>query len=121
MSVFDRIADWFGDVMERRAVINKFNMQSKHAWDEGFPFMLKAETTRGDYSNRHNFSRRKSGFRISAMTGGNMNKEKCSMVAMVILSNQTLVRQLMRLGYDTLEVYGGDTGYSAPLAQLLIS
>ena len=83
--------------------------------------MLKAETTRGDYSNRHNFSRRHSGFRISAMTGGNMNKEKCSMVAMVILSNQTLVRQLMRLGYDTLEVYGGDTGYSAPLAQLLIS
>ncbi len=50
-----------------------------------------------------------------------MDRDKCTMVAMVILSNQSLVRQLIRSGFDTLEVYGGDVGFAAPLKELLIS
>jgi hypothetical protein len=121
MGLFDRIANWFGDIIERKAIVQRFNKQSNQAWDEGFPFMLRAEITKGDSRNSHTFSRWNSGFRIKALTGGDMDRDKCTMVAMVILSNQSLVRQLIRSGFDTLEVYGGDVGFAAPLKELLIS
>lgn len=50
-----------------------------------------------------------------------MDRERCSMVAMIILSNQTLVRRLIRCGFDTIEIYGdGGDGYTAALRQLLL-
>lgn len=122
MAIFDRLVDWFGDAMERRQIVNDFNVSSRRAWDDGFPFMLKAQITRGDSQNKHQFSKwLASGFRIKTTGGQSMDRERCSMVAMIILSNQTLVRRLIRCGFDTIEIYGdGGDGYTAALRQLLL-
>lgn len=121
MALFDRLVDWFGDAIERRHIVKDFNASSTKAWDDGFPFMLKAQVTLGDSVNKHQFSKWKSGFRILTTGGQTMDREKCSMVAMIILSNQSLVRKLIRCGFDTIEIYGDDgQGYSAALRQLLL-
>ena len=121
MAIFDRLVDWFGDAMERRDIVRDFNSSSRKVRDEGFPFMLKAQITMGDSANKHQFSKWQSGFRILTTGGQTMDREKCSMVAMIILSNQALVRKLIRCGFDTIEIYGdGGQGYSAGLRQLLL-
>jgi hypothetical protein len=122
MGLWTNIVDWFGVTTERNSILRNFNKNACTAWDTGFPFYLKAISTKGDSSNKHTFSKWYSGFRIKATGNCIMNREACSSIALIILSNQTLVRQLIRCGYDTLEIHGeSGNAYSAPLKELLLN
>jgi len=122
MSVWNKIVNWFGDSIERGRIVKEFNIHAASAWDNGrSPHCLRAEVTSGDSNNKHSFSKWKSGFRIKATGDTQMNRSTCSVIALVILSNQLLVRRLIRCGFDTLEIYGDSgNGYSTPLKELLI-
>ena len=101
------ILDWFYDMRERRALILGFNSASKHAFVSGTaPTLLEAKITVGDSRFRHDFSKfLGSGFRVKAMSGRELSKNEMIEIGEVILSNEILVRQLISLGWDTLEVH----------------
>ena len=49
-------------------------------------------------------------FRIKAMSGRALSRDEMITIGNVILSNSVLIRQLVALGWDTLEVHD-DTGF----------
>ena len=120
--MWDNIIQWFENSIERRKLVNSFNENASLAWDKGqVPTLLRSKTTWGNRGNKHNFSKTLSGFRITTTTNGYMNKEKCSMIGLIIMSDQELVRKLIRCGYDTLEVFGDNSeGFETGLHNLLI-
>lgn len=120
--MWNTIITWFGETFERTSLVSNFNRNAAQAWDSGVaPTLLKARITWGNSNNKHNFSRTYSGFRIKAATGGYMNREKCGVIGMIIMSDQTLVRKLIRCGFDTLEVYGDSgNGFETGLQNLLL-
>lgn len=50
------------------------------------------------------------GFRIKALSGRPLNKQEMISISQVVLNNQELVRKLISLGWDTLEVHD-NAGY----------
>ena len=50
------------------------------------------------------------GFRITALAGQALSKEEMVVIGKVVLNNSELVRRLIVLGWDTLEVQS-DKGY----------
>ena len=121
--MWQNIISWFGDVMERRSLVAEFNRNAAAAWDSGsVPTLLKAKITWGNSGNRHTFSATWSGFRINAMTGSHMSLEKCKTIGMIIMSDQVMVRKLMRVGFDTLEVFSdsSSSGFETGLQNLLL-
>lgn len=99
--------DWFGDLGERIGVVRDFNRAAKRAFISGqAPTLLQAKTTRGDSNYRHAFSKwMAGGFRIKALSGSPLPKSDLIEIAKVILDNKELVRKLVALGWDTLEVH----------------
>ena len=121
--MWQNIISWFGDKLEKQSIVRQFNKSAANAWDAGdVPTLLKAKVSWGNSNNKHSFSDTFSGFRIIAMTGSNMSLEKCKIIGMIIMSDQVLLRQLMRVGFDTLEVFSNTTsdGFEAGLRNLLI-
>ena len=49
------------------------------------------------------------GFRIKALSGRALSKEEMMFIGDVVLANTSLVRRLIALGWDTLEIHD-DTG-----------
>jgi hypothetical protein len=117
------IVNWFGESRERAAIVADFNESAAQAWDDGHAkILLKSKISWGNSDNRHKFSRTWSGFRIQAATGSYMAYEQCQIIGSMIMTDQRLVRRLMRCGFDTLEIYGdSDDGFEAPLRQLLLN
>ena len=109
------ISDWFGEVNERYKLVKDFNKAAKNSYIMGFaPTLLEAKITVGDSANTHAFSKWMSGgFRIKALTGRALNKNEITEVGRVVLDNDVLVRKLISLGWDTLEVHdnAGHLGY----------
>lgn len=107
-----QISDWFGEMTERYRLVRDFNRAAKMSFVSGeAPTLLQAKITRGDSAFRHAFSKwMGGGFRIKAMTGRHMEREELVEVGRVILDNETLVRRLISLGWDTLEVHS-NVGY----------
>lgn len=101
------ILDWFSDARERRNLIIDFNTASKKAFVLGAaPTLLEAKISVGNSRFRHDFSKFLSGgFRVKAMAGRELNRNEMIEIGDVILSNEVLVRQLISLGWDTLEVH----------------
>ena len=101
-----RIIEWFTDLSERRKLIREFNELSRNAFILGVtPTLLKASITLGDSTFKHSFSKMMSGFRIKALSGRDLETSELHEIANVILENTALVRKLMTLGWDTLEVH----------------
>jgi hypothetical protein len=102
-----KVYDWFGDLGERIGVVRDFNRAAKRAFISGqAPTLLQAKTTRGDSNYRHAFSKwMAGGFRIKALSGSPLPKSDLIEIAKVILDNKELVRKLVALGWDTLEVH----------------
>ena len=107
-----RIAEWFRDRSNRRKLVANFNDSAKKSFILGVaPVLLNATISRGDSSFKHSFSDwLNSGFRIKAMSGRNLTKEEMKVIGATILADGVLVRQLVVLGFDTLDVHD-DTGY----------
>lgn len=121
--MFENIVSWFNDKLDRHRMVADFNRRAADAWDNGdAPTLLKAKITWGNSINKHNFSHTFSGFTIKAATAGTMNREKCTMIGLLIMSDQKLVRSLIRNGFDTLQIFGSDnySGFETGLTNLLI-
>jgi len=115
------VYEWFGELAERIKVIRDFNRAAKKAFIYGHsPTLLKVKTTKGDLNYRHSFSKwMASGFRIKALSGHPLPKKDLMEIARVILDNEELVRKLVALGWDTLEVHDnkGFKGVKFPLKE----
>ena len=121
--MWQNIISWFGDKMEKQSLVSEFNRNAAFAWDSGAaPTLLKAKMTWGNSKNKHSFSDTFSGFRINAMTGSYMSLEKCKIIGMIIKSDQVLLRKLIRVGFDTLEVFSetSSSGFETGLQNLLL-
>jgi hypothetical protein len=101
------IADWFGELGERYTLIRDFNRAGKMAYITGkAPTLLEAKITSGESAYRHAFSKWMSGgFRIKALSGRALSQSELIEVGRVVLDNDELVRKLISLGWDTLEVH----------------
>jgi hypothetical protein len=110
---WNEIIGWFSDRNERSALIRNFNNSAKNAFVEGLaPTLLKATISKGDSSYKHQFSNwLNTGFRIQAFTGRPLTKNELTYIGQVILANDGLVRQLVVLGWDTLEIHGDSGAY----------
>ena len=116
---FIEILDWFGEMKERHMLVRDFNRAGKNAFIDGLaPTLLEAKITRGDSAYRHHFSKfLGGGYRIKALSGRPLRKEEMIEIGRVILDNKELVRKLIALGWDTLEVHdnSGFNGCKWPL------
>jgi hypothetical protein len=116
-----QIADWFGEVYERYQLVKDFNRSAKLAFVAGrAPTLLEVKITKGDGDFRHAFSKwMTGGFRIKALSGRPLERGELIEIARVILDNEVLIRQLISLGWDTLEVHskGGVIGLKWPLKE----
>ena len=103
--IWHRIIDWFNDRSERENLRCSFNKAAKEAFIYGVaPTLLEASISRGDSAYKHVFSKLYSGFRIKALSGRALTKEELIEIGHAILENQELIRRLVALGWDTLEV-----------------
>ncbi len=101
------VYDWFGELGERIKVVRNFNKAAKFAFVSGqAPTLLQVKTTSGDSNYRHAFSKwMAGGFRVKALSGQPLPKSNLIEIAKVVLDNEELVRKLVALGWDTLEVH----------------
>lgn len=109
---WNNIKDWFSDINERNALIRDFNSSAKMAYVTGVaPTLLKSSISRGDNNFKHQFSHwLNTGFRIEAFNGKILSKEELILIGRIILDDEFLIRKLIVLGFDTLEIKG-DKGH----------
>jgi hypothetical protein len=102
-----QIVEWFGDMADRYKLVRDFNNAAKYSFINGAAgTLLEAKITWGESSYRHAFSKfMGGGFRIKALSGNPMARYELIEVGKVILDNEVLVRKLISLGWDTLEVH----------------
>ncbi len=104
------VAEWFGEMAERYKMVRDFNKAAKYAFIAGSaPTLLEAKITKGDSNYRHEFSKwMGGGFRIKALAGRTMNNIELREIGSVVLDNEELVRKLISLGWDTLEIHANE-------------
>jgi hypothetical protein len=112
-NIWNNIVAWFKDLSERNRLINSFNSSARDAYVTGdAPALLQASISKGNSSYRHDFSKwLSSGFRIKVFCGRQLNKDEIVFIGNSILSNQILLRRLVVLGWDTLEIHGDKGSY----------
>jgi hypothetical protein len=110
MGLYQFVLDFIREFSDRKILIREFNEIARLAFvNEEAPRLLKSRNTMGDSSYKHSNSRRFfSGFRIDVKMGPKIKVEEIKFIGTIFLNNRPLLRQLMALGYDTIEVYGGD-------------
>lgn len=113
VNTWNLILDWFRDRSERSRLIRSFNDSARDAFVGGIaPTLLKANISKGERAYRHQFSNwLNTGYRIQAFTGRVLSKEELIHIGKVILNDSVLVRRLVVLGWDTLEVHGDAGNY----------
>ncbi|MEY4875881.1 MAG: hypothetical protein RL708_1030 [Bacteroidota bacterium] len=101
------IIDWFGEMSERHRLIRDFNRAAKTSFINGrAPTLLETKITTGESDYRHAFSKfLGGGFRIKALSGKPLERDEMIEIGKVVLDNEELVRKLIALGWDTLEVH----------------
>jgi hypothetical protein len=107
-NTWNNILDWFNDRSERAKLVRSFNESARTSFVAGIaPTLLKASISKGESSYKHQFSNwLNTGFRIQAFTGRVLTKDELIHIGKVILDNDILVRRLIVLGWDTLEIHG---------------
>ncbi len=103
--IWDRIVKWFRNVSERHSLLNEWNNNAQEAYISGaVPLLLDASISMGNGGFKHEMSSfLRTGFRIRSKQS--LTKEDMLGIGRVILLNRGLVRQLIILGFDTLEIY----------------
>jgi len=112
-NTWNNIISWFSDRSERTKLIRGFNESARNAFVVGVaPTLLKASISKGERSYKHQFSDwLNTGFRIQAFTGKILSKNEIIQIGKVILDDSVLVRRLIVLGWDTLEIHGDAGNY----------
>lgn len=107
-NVWNKIIEWFSDRHERNSLMRSFNASAKSAFVEGVaPTLLRATFSKGNSAYRHQFSNwLYSGFRIEAFAGRMLSKNELISIGNAVLNDDMLVRRMVVLGWDTLEVHG---------------
>ena len=107
-NTWNNILDWFRDRSERAKLVRSFNESARTSFVAGIaPTLLKASISKGESSYKHQFSNwLNTGFRIQAFTGRVLTKDELIHIGKVILDDDVLVRRLIVLGWDTLEIHG---------------
>ncbi|MFI3298150.1 MAG: hypothetical protein R3Y59_11105 [bacterium] len=113
INFWNSIIDWFRDRSDRGALIRGFNKSANEAFIMGIaPTTLRAKTSQGVSSYRHEFSARfNTGFRIEVLSGYKLSKEEIIMIGNTVIGNVELVRRLVVLGWDTLEIHDDSRTY----------
>ena len=123
-NIINSIRGWFSDLTERSRLIDSFNRAAKNAYVSGtVPTFLKASISRGDSAYRHQHSHwLNSGFRVAIFNGSALTKDQLMTIGATLMSDQSLIRQMVVLGFDTLEVFGEHDVYGLkwPLKDLII-
>lgn len=111
-NTWNTILDWFRDRSERSKLVRSFNETARDSFISGIiPTLLKASISKGEKSYKHQFSNWfNSGFRIQAFEGRQLSRDELIQIGNVVMSDTVLIRKLVVLGFDTLEVCG-DVGY----------
>jgi hypothetical protein len=112
-NAWNNILDWFRDRSERNKLVRSFNNSARIAFVGGIaPTLLKAKISKGERSYKHQFSNwLYTGFRIQAFTGRQLSKNEILHIGEVILNDEVLVRKLVVLGWDTLEIHSDEGTY----------
>jgi len=107
-NTWNNIIDWFRDRSERAKLVRSFNESARNSFVAGIaPTLLKASISKGESLYKHQFSNwLSSGYRIQAFTGRILSKDELIHIGKVILDDSVLVRRLIVLGFDTLEIHG---------------
>lgn len=110
---WNNILDWFRDKSERSKLIRSFNESARNSFVSGIaPTLLKAKISKGESAYKHQFSNwLNTGYRIQAFTGRQLSKDELIHIGKVILNDEILVRKLVVLGWDTLEIHGDEGTY----------
>lgn len=110
---WNNILDWFRDRSERSKLIRSFNESARNSFVGGIaPTLLKAKISKGESTYKHQFSNWfNTGYRIQAFTGKQLSKDELMHIGKVILNDEILVRKLIVLGWDTLEIHGDEGSY----------
>lgn len=110
-NTWNNIISWFSERSERNRLVRGFNQAAREAFVNGLaPTMLKASISRGKPKYKHQFSAwMNTGFRIQALSGRRLSKGEMIVIGQVVLHDTGLVRRLVALGWDTLEIHD-DTG-----------
>lgn len=105
---WNNILDWFNDRSERAKLVRNFNESARTSFVSGIaPTLLKASISKGESLYKHQFSNwLNTGFRIQAFAGRILTKNELIHIGEVILDDDILVRRLIVLGWDTLEIHG---------------
>ncbi len=101
------ILNWFQDRRDRNQFLNQFNNSAKMAFISGqTDNLLKASVSTGNSNYRHAFSKMfGGGFRIKAESGGTLTRDDVMTIGKIIIDDSMIVRLMVSLGWDTLEVY----------------
>jgi hypothetical protein len=101
------VTDWFNDTSDAYKLQRDFNKAARLAFITGNAgTLIECKTTRGDSRYKHQFSSYiNTGFRVKALSGKSLKSEDLKNIGRIILDNQSLVRRLVMLGWDTLEVH----------------
>lgn len=112
-NTWNNILDWFRDRSDRSRLVRSFNESARNSFVSGVaPTLLKAKISKGESSYKHQFSNwLNTGYRIQAFTGRQLSKDELIHIGKVILNDETLVRKLVVLGWDTLEIHGDEGTY----------
>jgi len=112
-NTWNNILDWFRDRSDRSRLVRSFNESARNSFVSGVaPTLLKAKISKGESSYKHQFSNwLNTGFRIQAFTGRQLSRDELIYIGKVILNDETLVRKLVVLGWDTLEIHGDEGTY----------
>ena len=110
MALFRKILDFFvRDSAERRRFVSEFNNKASAAFQSMMiDSLFYAEICAGNRDNsfRHELSAPvfASGFIVKAKAGNELSIEILQLIGRIILSDQTLVRKMFVLHWDTLIV-----------------
>lgn len=105
--IWNKIVQWFRDLSERERLINEFNISARVAFTQlTVGTLLEARSKSGFRDFRHECSSflLPTGFCIRATKGVPLTKDEILYIGTVILTNETLVRRLFVLGWDTLYI-----------------
>lgn len=112
-NAWNNILDWFRDRSERSKLVRSFNESARNSFVSGIaPTLLKGKISKGESAYKHQFSNwLNTGYRIQAFTGRQLSKDELMHIGKVILNDEILVRKLVVLGWDTLEIHGDEGTY----------
>ena len=112
-NIWNRVVEWFRDRSEKQNLVRSFNLSARNAFINGdAPTMLQASISKGCREYKHQFSSwLNTGFSIKALSGRPLTRAEQEIIGKVIINNVELVRRLVALGWDTLEVCDDEGRY----------